>query len=340
MGRKNKRIHGPLLVVCLALCIIAGGVFTSSSYMPTDLQDSWSVAGIPQEAGDIGLLAQLFGTSKERKAEVEVATEPETELATWDESGTETETQAPPAQKKKKKSSFEVSPEAKEGVWTSSGTDWVFMTENGTVPYSGWLHDVDGKTYYLGDDYLMVTGWQEIGEKRYYFDPDGILQTGKVSIDGEEYVFDQDGSLVSGPDEAVKEKKEEKDKADEEAAVAGEEAEKTAALEGAAEPLKKGALALTFDDGPSDFTPDLLGALAAKGAHGTFFLVGDEIMTRQELPSLMLSLGMEVGNHTFSHKDLTKLTAAQISETVGGVDQLLLDLTGQGASVVRPPYGA
>ena len=54
----------------------------------------------------------------------------------------------------------------------------------------------------------------------------------------------------------------------------------------------------------------------------------------------MDSLGCELGNHTYSHTDLTSLESEGISAEIAGADEALLDLTGHGATVLRPPFGS
>ena len=61
---------------------------------------------------------------------------------------------------------FEVSPEAGTGIWTSSGSNWMFLV-NGT-PHTGWLTDTDGKRYFFNKDGIMQTGWVDDGGKRYF----------------------------------------------------------------------------------------------------------------------------------------------------------------------------
>ena len=51
-------------------------------------------------------------------------------------------------------------------------------------------------------------------------------------------------------------------------------------------------------------------------------------------------LGCELGNHTYDHKDLATLSSDEISSEIARVDEQLVNLTGEGASVVRPPYGS
>ena len=99
-------------------------------------------------------------------------------------------------------------------------------------------------------------------------------------------------------------------------------------------------MALTFDDGPSSFTDRLLDCLEKNKAKATFFMVGKEIEYFSEEVKRMQKLGCELGNHTYSHADLTSLSPEEMTAEIAGVDNLLAELTGQGASVVRPPYGS
>ena len=74
---------------------------------------------------------------------------------------------------------FEVSPEAEKGVWTSSGSNWMFMVDG--QAYTGWLTDTDGKRYFFDSSGIMKTGWVDDGGKRYFMDLDGIMQTGFIT---------------------------------------------------------------------------------------------------------------------------------------------------------------
>ena len=99
-------------------------------------------------------------------------------------------------------------------------------------------------------------------------------------------------------------------------------------------------VALTFDDGPSSFTDRLLDCLEANNAKATFFMVGKEIEYFSDQVKRMETLGCELGNHTYSHTDLATLAPEDMSAEIAGVDELLTELTGHGATVVRPPYGS
>ena len=67
--------------------------------------------------------------------------------------------------------------------------------------------------------------------------------------------------------------------------------------------LRRRVLALTFDDGPSRWTPAVLDLLAEQDARATFFVVGRYVQERPELVERMTREGHEVGNHTFDHID-------------------------------------
>ena len=99
-------------------------------------------------------------------------------------------------------------------------------------------------------------------------------------------------------------------------------------------------LALTFDDGPSSFTNRLLDCLEKNNAKATFFMTGTEIASFPDEVKRMKKLGCELGNHTYDHTELTTLSFDEISSEVDKVNEQLINLTGEGASVVRPPYGS
>lgn len=236
------------------------------------------------------------------------------------------------ASKNKSKKSFKVSPEASEGTWTSSGSNWMFLVDGNA--YTGWLTDTDGKRYYFDENGIMQTGWVDVDGKRYYMDLDGIMQTGDITIGKKSYHLNDDGSL-----EGYKAKKTSKKKSSKEKNRKNSSSDKTSAVSSTDSDSKK-YVALTFDDGPSSFTDRLLDCLEENNAKATFFMVGTEIASFPEEVKRMKELGCELGNHTYDHTDLTTLSSEDISSEIARVDQQLVDLTGQGASVVRPPYGS
>ena len=99
-------------------------------------------------------------------------------------------------------------------------------------------------------------------------------------------------------------------------------------------------MALTFDDGPSaQYTPELLDGLTERGVHATFFLVGNLVEDNPELVQRMAAEGHQIGNHSYDHADLTRLTEWEMKQDIARCDVLLCSLLGEKCYWVRPPYG-
>ncbi|WP_250563376.1 polysaccharide deacetylase family protein [Sphaerisporangium fuscum] len=99
-------------------------------------------------------------------------------------------------------------------------------------------------------------------------------------------------------------------------------------------------VALTFDDGPGPYTDKLLRELAAYRAPATFFLVGRNVAGRPDVVRRTVEAGHEIGDHTWSHPDLTRLSAARIRSQLGRTDRAIEKAAGVVPAIVRPPYGA
>lgn len=100
-------------------------------------------------------------------------------------------------------------------------------------------------------------------------------------------------------------------------------------------------LALTFDDGPNPITtPQVLAELEAANIPATFFVVGTRVAGNEVLLRRMHADGDQVGNHSWSHANLTKLPPDQIDQQVQ-LTQAAVQRAGVPApTVFRPPYGA
>ncbi|WP_433415612.1 polysaccharide deacetylase family protein [Microtetraspora malaysiensis] len=100
-------------------------------------------------------------------------------------------------------------------------------------------------------------------------------------------------------------------------------------------------VALTFDDGPGNYTSHVLDVLAKHYARATFFLVG-EMIHKEDQPVLrrMVAEGHELGNHTWDHRDLTSLSDAALKHEVVSTERLVKEVTGVRMHALRPPYGA
>jgi peptidoglycan-N-acetylglucosamine deacetylase len=99
-------------------------------------------------------------------------------------------------------------------------------------------------------------------------------------------------------------------------------------------------VALTFDDGPGAYTGDVMRVLQKKRVTGTFFVVGQEIRGREGLLSAMDRSGYEIGNHTWSHPDLTALSPGAVQRELGRLNGVIRGLVGHQPLVFRPPYRA
>ncbi|MEV4581696.1 polysaccharide deacetylase family protein [Nonomuraea jabiensis] len=99
-------------------------------------------------------------------------------------------------------------------------------------------------------------------------------------------------------------------------------------------------VALTFDDGPGPYTDTLLAYLAAYRARATFFVVGGNVVAYPGVLHRTAAAGHEIGNHTWSHPDLTMLSPARVRAQLGRTDQAIRAVTGMVPRLVRPPYGA
>lgn len=99
-------------------------------------------------------------------------------------------------------------------------------------------------------------------------------------------------------------------------------------------------MALTFDDGPGDrLTPGLLEVLRTVKVRATFLLVGERARARPDLVRAQVRDGHEVGNHSWSHADLSLLGFDDLRRDLERTDEVLTDLTGRRPNVVRPPFG-
>ncbi len=99
-------------------------------------------------------------------------------------------------------------------------------------------------------------------------------------------------------------------------------------------------VALTFDDGPHPiWTERLLAILRREHVRGTFFVVGKMVEKHPELLRDIVADGNEVGNHTFSHATLTRLTAADILTEYQACNDIIWSVGHVRPTVCRPPGG-
>lgn len=101
-------------------------------------------------------------------------------------------------------------------------------------------------------------------------------------------------------------------------------------------------LALTFDDGISDFTDDLLDILKHNNVPATFFILGQSLVSNNFYKRTLIRMvreGHVVASHSFNHPDLTNLSKDQISEQMRQTDEIIQSIIGIRPRFMRPPYG-
>ena len=99
------------------------------------------------------------------------------------------------------------------------------------------------------------------------------------------------------------------------------------------------AIALTFDDGPSESTPELLEILAGYGAAATFFQCGANVRRLPEIARQVANRGHEIGNHTDTHPMLYSKSREFIRQELGRAEETIESVTGIRPKYFRAPYG-
>ena len=212
----------------------------------------------------------------------------------------------------------------------------------------------------------MLTGWIETDEGMYYTGKDGVAASGLTTVEGKDYFFAKDTGLM------VKGMVEDGDDTycfDQETGVALDgiiedtDGSKRGFIGG--KMLKncrayeknhlyyfddegnvcrevdgtKKMVALTYDDGPSVYTDQILDVFEKYNQKATFFIVGDRISWNEDQAKREAQLGCQQGNHTYSHNVLTKLSGEKIKEKLKGTDDELIRISGKPSVYIRPPEG-
>lgn len=108
-----------------------------------------------------------------------------------------------------------------------------------------------------------------------------------------------------------------------------------------ATPVEAPKIALTFDDGPSTaWTPALLDGLKERGVKATFFLIGENADKNPEIVKRMAEEGHLIGNHTYHHVELTKVSENEARLELADTSAVIVRITGKEPEYMRPPFGA
>ena len=195
--------------------------------------------------------------------------------------------------------------------------------DNGHLTYNGMIK-IDGYLYFFEEDGALKTGWIEHNDQEYYFTPDGgYAAEGPVSIGDDTYFFKDGLKIVDTyyiEDNILY-------WLDEEGCI-------YRTVDG-----NLPMVALTYDDGPSQYTEQIVATLDEYDAVATFFVVGNRVDWYPEALQYAVEIGCEMGNHTYDHSYLNSMSASEVANTLGLTDTELMDATGVPSSVLRPPGG-
>ena len=98
-------------------------------------------------------------------------------------------------------------------------------------------------------------------------------------------------------------------------------------------------VAFTFDDGPTPFTDRLLKILVDNDAKATFFLIGNKVARDPGAAKRIVEAGMEVGNHTWEHPNMSTIPTEDIASQLGKANDAIVAATGQKPRLFRPAGG-
>ncbi|WP_377328305.1 polysaccharide deacetylase family protein [Piscibacillus salipiscarius] len=104
--------------------------------------------------------------------------------------------------------------------------------------------------------------------------------------------------------------------------------------------LPRQYVALTFDDGPSEYTKVIADILSERGVAGTFFFIGEKIEEHPEIVHYVKDQGHMVGSHSYEHNNLTELTPQLLENDMLEAVTGLEGLVGHQVELFRPPFGS
>lgn len=217
------------------------------------------------------------------------------------------------------------------GICGASGTMLCYAISANGIHYRAWIADSKDGSALNSLKILSDAGISEL-KSRVTAEPTAVFPNPDGSLT---VVADSKGYRVSGPVESLLSPKGEKIRGQ---MMKGEDPEPIPRPEPNCE--KNPCIALTFDDGPGPYTDQLLDTLKEKNAKATFFLIGRNAANNPDLVKREADEGHEVGNHTWSHLDLSQQTQTTITNQIVATDQAIQSAGAPAPLLVRPPYGA
>jgi peptidoglycan/xylan/chitin deacetylase (PgdA/CDA1 family) len=104
--------------------------------------------------------------------------------------------------------------------------------------------------------------------------------------------------------------------------------------------INKKVVALTFDDGPSKYTNELLDVLKQNNVSATFFVIGNKVDIYSDTLIKAINNGNEIGNHSYNHKWLTKVDDNELENQINKTQEIIFEKTGYKPTSFRPTYGS
>ncbi|CAM4436114.1 polysaccharide deacetylase family protein [Paenibacillus tarimensis] len=99
------------------------------------------------------------------------------------------------------------------------------------------------------------------------------------------------------------------------------------------------AVAFTFDDGPNPvYTPQILDIFHEVSGQATFYMIGEQMLKHPEIVEAVVAEQHEIGNHTYSHPQLTQLKPEAYTDEISRTDFIIKEMTGSSPATFRPPY--
>jgi len=97
---------------------------------------------------------------------------------------------------------------------------------------------------------------------------------------------------------------------------------------------------LSFDDGPHENTPEILNILAKENIKAQFFLIGKNIVGKEDIVKQMHKDGHQIGNHSYLHgNNFDWKSSKAIVQEIEKTNEIIFNITGENPKYFRPPYG-
>lgn len=228
--------------------------------------------------------------------------------------------------------------------WKKIGKRKCYFSPKTGQAYTG-KKKIKNGYYYFSKTGEMQTGWKKIGGRKYYFsEKSGKAYTGKKKVKDSYYYFASNGKMETGWKTIEKKQFYFSQKSGK--MVTGKQNishylckfNEKGVLERKIDKNKK-MVALTYDDGPSIYTPKLLDTLEKYDAVATFFVVGSRVSQYSGTIKREFNLGCEIGNHTYDHKTITRISSSELKKQISKTNAAVKKVTGGNPVVMRPPGG-